>query len=404
MITLQADNRILISNTKYTYLTINYVSGVSTVNISNTEFFSVDDFILIGEIGHSDAEIFRILSINSTSGDISLGDSLGALTATIHAHSESSKVALLPYNEIKFFWTAATGTITDEDPVFDTSNPLSVDWEELDPVSYYSTFTDTTHITGFGWFEYRNSVTTDVSQESNPIPYGGFSLNTVATVFSDFESLLNVRELKIVTLTEKFAWLNEALAVLKNKLNLSNAEYTVSAPQTLTIIAGTKEYLLPADFCDLVEITNGLTSPTSTGLNIPFMPVSKALSYGGNPQGGWSNGYFGGYLFGLNSVYYYLRGRYIGFVPTPTIGATYYYTYRAKATRLTSLSDYIDLPDNAFYSLKDFMMYRAKLKFNDPSASTYYQAFSDDISIYIQSAVKRNANLDSWDISPETNT
>jgi hypothetical protein len=394
---------VLVANAKYTYLTQNYASGVGTLNVANTEPLSVDDFILLGEFGHNDAEIFRIGSINTTTGDIAIRDASGSSDITVHAHPESTKATFLPYNTVKFFWTAATGTIDDEDPTFDEDNPLS-DWTELDPSSYYTNYTDSTNTTGFGWFEYKNSVTTEVSQESNPIPYGGFNLNTVATVFSDFDSLLNVRELKIVTLAEKFAWINEAMAILKNKLNLSNTEYTVSSPQTLSITAGTKEYLLPDDFCDLVEITNGLTSSTSTGLNIPFMPVSKALSYGGNPQGGWSNSYFGGYLFSLNTVYYYLRGRYIGFVPTPAATATYYYTYRAKASRLTSLSDYIDLPDNAFYSLKDFMMYRAKLKFNDPSAATYYQAFSDDISIYIQSAVKRNANLDAWDILPETNT
>ena len=91
-------------------------------------------------------------------------------------------------------------------------------------------------------------------------------------------------------------------------------------------------------------------------------------------------------------------------MPTPTIAATYYYTYRGKAVRLTGLSDYIDLPDNAFYSLKDFMMYRARLKFGDPSASIYFTAFNDGMSAYVQSAIKRDADLDSWDIDRTANT
>ena len=237
-------------------------------------------------------------------------------------------------------------------------------------------------------------MTTEVSQPSNPIPYVGFNLNTVSTVFNDFDSLLNVRELKLVSLTDKFAWLNEALAVLKNKLNLTNAEYTVSTPQPLNVTAGVNEYLLPDDFSDMVEITTGLNTSNTVGFNIPFMPVSKALAYGGDPQLGWT---------GLGMTYYYLRGRYIGLVPTPQTTATYYYTYRAKASRLTGLSDFIILPDNAFYCLKDFMMYRAKLKFSDPSAATYYQAFADNVSLYMQSSVKRNANLDSFDIASEAN-
>ena len=398
MITLQSDSRIIVSNAKYSYLTQNYSSGVSTVNIANTEPFAANNFVLIGEIGHTDAEIFRILTIDTTTGDITLGDSSGASDTTIQSHPESSKVTILQYNQVKFFWTAALGTIADENPVFDENNPLT-GWTALDPTSYYTTYDDNSHLTGFGWFEYRNSYTTDVSQESNPIPYLGFNANTVLNVFADFDSLLNVRELKLVNLNDKFSWLNEALAVLKNKLNLTNAEYTVSTPQTLTIIAGTKEYQLPDDFCDIVEITTGLNTPSTVGVNIPFMPVSKALSYGGNSQGGW----FGGYNMGLGITYYYLRGRYIGFVPTPTTGATYYYTYRIKAVRLTSLSDYIDLPDNAFYCLKDFMLYRAKQKFGDPSSATYYQAYADGVSLFMQSAVKRSANLDTWEITNEAN-
>lgn len=399
MITLQADNRILAANAKYTYLTQNYGSGISSVNIANTGIVEVNDFVLLGEIGHSDAEIFQVISLNTTSGDMGLADINGASQSTLQAHPESTKVTILPYNEIKFFWTAAVGGVSDENPVFDETNPLTV-WVPLDPTSYYTTYQDINHDTGFGWFEYKNSFTSEVTQESNPIPYAGFDSNTVANVFSDFESLLNVRELKLVGLADKFSWLNEALAVLKNKLNLTNVEYTVSSPQTLAILAGTNEYLLPADFADMVEITTGLNTATTTGRSIPFIPLSKALSYNGSIYG--NNYGSNGYDFG-SGVYYYLRGRYLGFVPNPSVNATYYYTYRAKATKLTSLSDYIDLPDNAFYSLKDFMMYRAKLKFSDPSAASYYQAFSDNISLYMQSAVKRNANLDTWDVAPESN-
>lgn len=398
MITLQSDNRILVTNAKYTYLTQNYSSGVSMVNVANIEPLSVYDFILLGEIGHTDAEIFMILSINATSGDIGLGNISSVSASTVQAHSESTKVTVLPYNQVKFFWTAALNTIADETPVFDENTPLT-GWSALDPTSYYSTYQDSDHNTGFGWFEYKNSNTSEVTQESNPIPYAGFSPNTVANLFADFESLLNVKELKMVSLADKFSWLNEALSVFKNKLNLTNVEYTVSTPQTIAILSGTNEYMLPADFSDVVEITTGLNTATTAGVDIPFIALNKALSYGGSSQGAW----VGGYNQGLGVVYYYLRGRYIGFVPTPSANATYYYTYRAKATRVTSLSDYIDLPDNAFYCLKDFMMYRARQKFSDPTSASFYQAFSDGINLYMQSAVKRSANLDSWEPAPETN-
>ena len=82
MINLQSDNRNLVVNAKYTYLTQNYSSGVGTVNVSNTEPLAVDDFVILGEFGHGDAEIFRIISLNASTGDIGLGNTAGAGSVT----------------------------------------------------------------------------------------------------------------------------------------------------------------------------------------------------------------------------------------------------------------------------------------------------------------------------------
>jgi hypothetical protein len=290
-------------------------------------------------------------------------------------------VYVLPYNQIRFYWTAAVGDITDEDPTFDTDTPLT-GFLSLDPASWYTVYEDESNSTGFGWFLYQNSVTAVLSQESNPIPYAGFSGNTVAQVFDDFDSMLNINELKLVTISEKFSWLNEAISLLKNKLNLNNVEYFVSTEQTLTIVSGTQEYILPSDFSELVYIHDG----TDAKLPIPFMNVQKAGGYTGSV------------------THHYLRNRYIGFTPSPTASATYKYKYRSKATTVSSLSTYLDLPDNAFYSLKDFMLYRASLKFtNVQMADNYYQSFINSVNSSVQASVKRDANLDTWSIAPEAN-
>lgn len=395
-VTLKSDNRILTANSKYSYLLDNYASGVSSITIVNTEGFSADDFILLEDFGREIAEIFRIGSINTTSGACTLLTAAGVSTITKFAHAESSKVYVIPYNQIRFYWTALAGdTITDESPTFATTTPLT-GYIALEPAAWYTTTKDETHSTGFGWFVFFNSVTSIASSESNPIPYAGFAGNTVAQVFQDFDSLLNTNELKLVTISEKFSWLNEALAFLKNKLNLNNIEYFVSTEQTLSIISGTKEYLLPADFSDLVYITDGTDSKTM----IPFQNVGQA----GVHQSGVSGGYpYNPYSPYSDRVRHYLRNRYIGFEPTPSANATYKYRYRAKATTATSLSTYIDLPDNAFYALKDFMMYRACLKFNNPVASTYYEGFTNSVNHFIQASVKRDANLDTWGIVATAN-
>lgn len=385
MIILRSDNRVLTANSEYTFLVDNTPSGSGTITVINTENFAVGDFLCVEEFGKENAEMFRVNAINPTTGVITLADAANTLTNTKFAHSESTKIYYLPYNEIRFYWTPATGTIADENPVFNTDVPLT-GWLELDPQNWFTSHSDGSNSTGFGWFIYRNSVSTESSQESNPIPYAGFETNTVASVFAGFDSLLNNNELRLVTTDEKFEWLNEALALVRNKLNLNSVEYFVSTAQTLNVIAGESEYLLPADFTDLVSITG---TQGGTKYPLPFISVNKVGSFNDSAYAG-----------GL--PHYYIRNRYIGLVPTPATDMTLQYKYRKKSTRVTGLSDYIDLPDDAYYSLKDFMMYRASLKFSNPIARMYLESFTNAVNLYVQSAIKRDADLDSWEPHPQS--
>lgn len=384
MISLRSDNRVLTTNSEYSYLVDNVSSGASTVTIINTENFAVGDFFCIEEFGKETAEVFRIKTINATTGVITLGDTDDVATTTKFAHSESTKVYYLPYNQIRFYWTAATGTIADENPVFDTNNDLTA-WLDIDPTNWYTQYSDAANSTGFGWFIYQNSVTTEASQSSNPIPYSGFEGNTVQNVFAAFDSILNTNELSLVTTDDKFEWLNEALVLTRNKLNLNSIEYFVSTPQTLSITAGVAEYQLPNDFSDLVSVTGG-SNLGSTPL--PYLSINKVGSFN---QAAFAS-----------VPHYYIRNRYIGIVPTPAEDATYSYQYRKKSTRLTGLSDYIDLPDDAYYALKDFMLFRAHMKFQNPIAKTYQESFVSAINLYVQSSVKRDADLDSWQPHPQS--
>jgi hypothetical protein len=179
-----------------------------------------------------------------------------------------------------------------------------------------------------------------------------------------------------------FSWLNEGNALIRNKLNLSNPEYTASDVQTLNLIAGAAEYLLPADFGDLVQIVDNTTRKTP----IEWISIKDAMAY-------------------LQStLMYYIRGRYIGFVPTPSAlslssVSSLSYRYRSKGGRFTGLDDLVDLPDNGAFCAKDWMMYRACLKFQNPNAQIYYKAFNDGLNQMIVSSFHRDANLDSWGIA-----
>ena len=379
MITLEADNRTLTTSSKYSYLVTNYSAGLATISVLNATDpqFSINAFLLLGNFGAEDAEIVKIASINNNTGDIVLSSS------TLFAHPESTRVTVLPYDKINFYHTATS--------TFDIgSATLLTGPINLQPSDWFTTYSDESFSTGFGWYNFYNSVTFSYSQESNAIPYIGFETNTTEQILNDFFSMLSNKELRLVTREDALSWASEAYGRMRNKLNLSSVEYTASGISPLVLMPGQIEYDLPVDFDHLVSFMSGLVTSDpgargSTKLDIGFIPLTEAYTYNGTgPR-------------------YYIRGFKIGILPTPGFTTTYHYIYQKKAMRLTLNSDTVDLPNGGEYVIKDYMLYRAFQKFQNPQYGIYLKSFTDGLNDMIISAVKRDANKDWWGITREAN-
>lgn len=379
MIILESDQRNLIEGAKYSYMNTNYSSGISTFSVLNAtdSMFAVNAFLLLGNFGAEDTEIIKILTVNNNTGEIT------TTTSTLFAHSESTRVTILPYDQIRFYHTTTT--------TFGTGTPLT-GYIPLQPNDWFTSYSDETYSTGYGWYTFYNSVTTNTSQESNPIPYTGFENDTVSQILDDFFSMLSNKELRLVTREDALSWANEAYGRMRNKLNLTNTEYTASAITTLNILSGVTEYDLPTDFDHLISFISGL-DPTNPGINsgdakidIDFIPLTKAFSYNGTgPR-------------------YYIRGFKIGVLPTPSADATYQYMYLKRANKLTLNSSEVDLPNGGEYTIKSFMLYRAYLKFQNQSmAKQCLEEFNLGLNDMIIASCKKDANLDSFDITREAN-
>lgn len=374
---LEADNRILTDAAKYTYLAYNYVSGTSSLTVLNaTEpVFATDAYLLLGNFGSETSEIVKVSSVNSTTGAITLSAS------TRFAHQESTRVTVIPYNQVKFYHTTTE--------VFATTTLLAT--YDIQASDWNTTYNDSTYTTGYGWFVFYNSTTTATSNESNSLPYAGFDRDTVEDILNDFFSLLNNKELKLVTRDDALSWLNEGYSIMRNKLNLSNVEFSASELTSLSVTSGTSEYTLPTDFYQLSSITGGLNTsdPTSVGgmgkFTISYISLREAFSYTGN------------------DTRYYIRGSKIGFLPTPQQDVTYYYMYLKKSDKLTSNSEALNLPDNGFYAIKDFMLYRAGRKFGNPNYMNDYKAFMKSLDDMVLAAADRDANLDECGIASYAN-
>ena len=455
MPTLTADNRNLTQNAKYSHLSANYQSGETSLVVTNSEEYRPNDFILIGEFGSAYAEIRRVTAITRAS------DTLTINIATSFPHSESTKVTIIHYDQVRFFHTT-TATFSSTDPVrdtlvlgdettqFDITNPsgslmrytyddtgtnpeidkyvqdgytivingenfddnnkgsyvvttvrekyfeidngsgvvesdktigtgyinVLTNYLDIDTSLFLTSVRDADNSTGFGWFTFYNSYTESSSQNSNAIPYGGFDSNSASSIIENFFSLLNNKQLKLVTNEDAFAWLSEAYAIARNELNLVNREYTGSDEYDLSIISGTKEYALPDSFSDLLSIVD-----SGDKVSLSAIKLSGVSAYDEDSA---------------NTIKYYLRGAYIGFTPTPTATSTYTIRYIQKGAELTSMYDTIDLPENNHFCLVDYMMFRAAPKLGRNDAAMSLESFNMAIGRMKTTSIKRNSNLDSW--------
>ena len=379
MVTLEADNRRLVLSSKYSYTVTNYPSGLTSFSILNATDTAYDTnvFLLLSNFGAEDAEIVKILSVNHDTGLITI------TTPTKFAHAESTRVSVLPYDKVRFYHTITN--------VFDigTATPLTTPAIDIQSSDWFTTYNDESYSTGYGWYCFYNSVNNNYSQNSNFIPYAGFESNTTENILSDFFSMLSNKELRLVTREDALSWASEGYGRMRNKLNLTNVEYTATTVQPLAIVPGQIEYDLPSDFDHLIAFIN--SDPTNPGAwgpmkqDIEFISLKNAYSYNGlGPR-------------------YYIRGFKIGIIPTPSSTSNYSYIYQKRATRLTLNTDEVDLPNGGEYVIKDYMLYRAFQKFQNPVYKTYLESYTNGINDMIISSVKKDANLDTWGIQRQSN-
>jgi hypothetical protein len=359
MLSLTANNRELTKNAKYSYLSNNYNSGVSALVVKNSNCAVANDYALLGEFGSQQSEIIKIETVTSGTHTLNF-----PATSTKFAHSQDTKVSIIRYNQVKYY---QTGT------------------EDVQANRINTIYQDSTNVSGYGWFCFFNSTTSKITSNSNAIPYGGFASSSVKEIFDAFFSILNNKEMKLISQNEAFRHLSEGYAKAQNELNLINQAYKVKSEWTVTTANGTQEYDLATDFSNLISITN------SDGEAVDFINLANVFENDENES--YSNG----------NVKYFLRGKKIGFSPVPTGVDIYSIYYQAKAPVLTNYYDSIDLPDNQYYFLIDWMLYRVAPKLGRTDAKLHYDNFMAGINSMKISANKQNSSLDSWNISDGSN-
>lgn len=223
---LRASNTRLISGRERTYLTANPSAGDGTINILDYTFFSVGQFILIGEFGNERSEVIQIhpATAPTAAGVITLATNL------IFPHSVDDPVTQLDYNQVEF---SRAATLTGTKTVLITQSILADDT--------FTSYNDLINTTGYGFARYKNSSSAIVSDYSGAVPYAGLSRNSVRKMKDNGLGL--VKESISNLITEDFL-MDELNNWQDDVARQKDWDFELDST-TDTVVAGQKTYPLP---------------------------------------------------------------------------------------------------------------------------------------------------------------
>lgn len=368
-ISLRAKNDNLTSGAKYSYLNSNCASGVSEVVVINSDGFAINNYVLLGELGSETSEIMKITGVTTATHTIFF-----AAETTKFAHPESTKITIIPYNQVKYYWTATT--------TFDSDNLLDTINVQAD--SLFTIHGDSGHSTGYGWFKFYNSANLKITAASNYIPYKDFAANTCKKIIEGFLGSLNQKDSKLISSTDVFRWLSEGYSIAQTELNLVNREYKAAISETQNTVSGTQEYDFPTNASEILGVWD-----ETNDLKVSECSLEDVDKYNSELIS--------------STTKYYIRGNKIGFTPVPTSVVEYKISFIEKTVALTSLIDTIDLPDNNFYILEDFLRFRAAEPLGKSNGQFYYELFMKSLENMKNSAISRSSGLKEWKIDKYSN-
>lgn len=150
---------ILINPQAQTYLTSDSIVGLSILTVKDSQNISKNNILFVGQEGNQGSEILKTHASTEPSGA-----TVTLASTTAYPHSASTKVILIPYNQLEFSYaTTSTGSKT----VLLTTNITAGAQETVYLVSQYST--------GFYFARWKENIGSTFSAYSDPTPVAGYT-------------------------------------------------------------------------------------------------------------------------------------------------------------------------------------------------------------------------------------
>jgi len=151
-----------------TYLTAEAAAAGTTLTVKSISNFTVDLILLIGELGDENSEIIKTHGSTDPTGT-----TITLLSGLVKTHTPYTKVRVMLYDQVE---------ISHADTA--TGDKTTLDTIDIQPESPETRYDDSAKSAGYFFTRFKNTIGTTYSDHSDPIPYDGFTADTVAFAIS----------------------------------------------------------------------------------------------------------------------------------------------------------------------------------------------------------------------------
>lgn len=226
-------NSSLLENAPHSSLSSTAASGASTLSVYSISDFAINKILLIGEFGQEGSEIIKTHGSSAPSGT-----TVTLVTTLTKSHPKDTKVYVIPHDQVEVSHASTT-----------TGSKTVLSTPDVNEESQETIYTDTVQTSGYYFTRFKNSITSDYTEYSDPIPYAGFGSNTVAYMINMCLSELKKELSDNLTYDMLTNEINACLRYVRGKLkswsNVQVFDYVLDQMNR-----GEYSWTLPTDYYD----------------------------------------------------------------------------------------------------------------------------------------------------------
>jgi len=299
------------------------INATGTIPVKNISQFYPSWAIQIGKTGEEKSEI-RVLGASTPSGT-----TITTTANTNYDHPADTPIYSIKFNQV-IFKRSTAGTAG-------TATALTDGTVTITPDNPYTIFDDTTGATTYAYkAQYRNSVTGDLSSESDWLTPSGYTFYSKYSLRERAKNkLFSANYVKVDNTVDD--WINEWLEAMNNKAVDVNQDYNIG---TVDVAFGTNGLgtITSTDFKDIRKVDT-----TTDGIN--FYRAARITTIDFQPQE----------VFETTNPFYYMQGDNVFGIKNGNAAGTVRLIYYKLNTVLTNDTD--ELPTSMKGYTKTFVDY-----------------------------------------------